>query len=45
VNPAIVRDPLPNVSLWEFPGTSELMDKFGRSALGAQPGGASAGKP
>jgi pilus assembly protein CpaC len=43
VNPAIVRDPVPNVALWEFPGIAELMEKFGESALQAPLGGANAG--
>jgi pilus assembly protein CpaC len=39
VNPVIVRDPLPNVRLWEYPTSSELMDKFGRGAFEAPLGG------
>jgi type II secretory pathway component GspD/PulD (secretin) len=28
VNPAIVRDPIPGVSTWEFPGTEDVLSSF-----------------
>ena len=31
VNPSIVRDPIPAVSLWEFPGEAEMMAEFTKS--------------
>jgi Flp pilus assembly secretin CpaC len=51
VNPAIVRDPLPKVDLWEYPGASELMETFTRSAMNrgpeknSAPAAGSPGKP
>jgi pilus assembly protein CpaC len=38
VNPAIVRDPSPNINLWEYPGASELMETFAKSAINKAPG-------
>jgi type II secretory pathway component GspD/PulD (secretin) len=38
VNPAIVRDPLPNVALWEYPGASELMATFTKNTFETQAG-------
>jgi type II secretory pathway component GspD/PulD (secretin) len=35
VNPVIVRDHLPNTSLWEYPSVSEAMDTFTKDRLPA----------
>lgn len=37
IDPAIIRDTLPNVGLWEYPATAELMQTFGRDGLTAGP--------
>ncbi len=34
INPAVLRDPIPNVQLWEQPDLNELLEGFGSSSLG-----------
>jgi len=43
VDPAIVRDPLPSVALWQYPTSSELMENFGKML--AQPAAVSVAAP
>jgi Flp pilus assembly secretin CpaC len=43
VDPAIVRDPLPSVALWQYPSSSELMENFGK--ILAQPAAVSVAAP
>jgi type II secretory pathway component GspD/PulD (secretin) len=39
VDPVIVRDPVPNVALWEFPDVSEMMQRFASTMFATRQGG------